>query len=168
MDWVVDTNVLVVANDRNASQALPKCIMACVWALQDIQRRGRIVLDDGWAILREYQRQARSVGQPGVGDVFLKWVLTNQANPARCRWVSITRVSDAPETYAEFPNDPNLAGFDPSDRKFVAVALVYGDNPPILNAVDSDWWDYREPLTAAGVRIEFLCPEQFSEDASDS
>ncbi|GIV75830.1 MAG: hypothetical protein KatS3mg050_0224 [Litorilinea sp.] len=83
MDWVVDTNVLVVANDRNASQASPKCIMASV-------------------------------------------------------------------------------------RKFVAVALVHGGNPPILNAVDSDWWDYREPLTAAGVRIEFLCPEQFSEDVSDS
>jgi len=27
----------------------------------------------------------------------------------------------------------------------------------VLEAVDSDWWDAREPLAAAGITVLFLC-----------
>lgn len=63
------------------------------------------------------------------------------------------------ESFAEFPADANLAGFDRADRKFVAVALASGDSPPIVNATDSDWWLFREALQRHGVQVEFLCPE---------
>jgi hypothetical protein len=61
--------------------------------------------------------------------------------------------------FEEFLLDPSLATFDPSDRKFVAVAVAHPEHPPILNATDSDWWDYREALAHHSVRVEFVCPD---------
>ena len=63
------------------------------------------------------------------------------------------------DDFREFPQDPDLENFDRADRKFVAVALVSGLGPPILNATDTDWWDYREPLRRNGVTVDFICPE---------
>jgi hypothetical protein len=65
----------------------------------------------------------------------------------------------------EFPEDPDLAGFDPSDRKFVAVALKSSCAPEIANAADSDWYIYGERLEKHGIRLKFLCPELFNQDA---
>jgi len=143
MKLIVDTNVAVVANGRRQSpQASPSCVLTCVGRLRDLQLRHTLVLDDGWRILREYLRELSSIGQPGVGDAFLKWVLTNQTNPRRCEQVHITpRDATQPDgEFCEFPADPALDGFDLSDRKFVAVAVAHAEHPPILNAVDTDWW----------------------------
>lgn len=132
MKVIVDTNVAVVANGRGRSpQASPSCVLRCVGRLRDLQLHHTLVLDDGWRILREYLRELSPAGQPGVGDAFLKWVLTNQANPARCEQVRIIP-RDAAQPggeLCEFPDDPALAGFDPSDRKFVAVALAHRPSP---------------------------------------
>jgi len=155
---VVDTNVLVTANSE-ASQASANCIKNCVQYLDEIARNGQLVLDDGWRILREYMRQARSTGQPGPGDAFLKWVLTNQANEHRCPRVRISTRGDAEDEFVEFPHDPALAGFDRADRKFAAVARASPLQPPVANATDTDWWAFREPLARYGVSVEFLCPE---------
>jgi len=56
-------------------------------------------------------------------------------------------------------NVPALAGFDRSDRKFVAMALASGSTPDVLNAVDSDWADYFAALARNGVKLKFLCPQ---------
>lgn len=157
---IVDTNVPVVANGKS-EQASPECVLACVRQIARLQQNGTLVLDDQWRILREYQRDLRSEGQPGVGDAFLLWVLRNQKT--RCVLVSITPCeADNPHCtdFEEFPDDPDLANFDPSDRKFVAVALAHHDLPPILNATDSDWWHFRETLASHGIVVEFLCGDQ--------
>jgi hypothetical protein len=155
---VLDTNVLAVANDRG-THAPSACIQACIRAILSIQREKLIVIDDGWRILGEYQRNASSSGQPGVGDAFLLWLLRNHANPDRCERVSITPRSGTDDDFNEFPDDPALEGFDRADRKFVAVALASVWNPEVLNATDTDWHLYRETLARHGVRIRFLCPE---------
>lgn len=161
---VVDTNVLVVAN-RQAPQAGPGCVIATVDALQQIQHHGRIALDTGIRILNEYMQQGLSFsGQPGAGDAFFKWVFDNQANAERCEQVEIHPKSGSEHDFEEFPDDPVLENFDRSDRKFVAVALASHNDPDILNAVDSDWWIYRQPLTQHGVNIQLLCPEQFANE----
>lgn len=161
---VVDTNVGVVANERHAG-ASPDCVIACVDALERIIRgNDRLVLDDEWEILREDQHNMASSGQPGPGDAFLKWALNNLANPQRCECVPIDRIAEG--QYLPFPDDPSLASFDPSDRKFVAVALASESRPPILNAVDSDWWRAREALARAGVEVKFLCPDHVSRSRS--
>ena len=152
---VVDTNVPVAAN-KGSPQASPQCVVLCAKRLWEIQRRGVLVIDSGWEILREYMRNLRSLGEPGVGDAFLKWVLTNRTNAERCLEVDVH-----PEcgSYAEFPKSESLARFDPSDRKFVAVALAHPSKPPILNATDSDWWQYRRALEGHGVTVVFICPD---------
>ena len=158
---IVDTNVPVVANQHLSPQASAECIIICVHAIRDIQTNRILVIDDGWHILREYMSNLRSSGQPGVGDAFLKWVLTNQANPHRCERVYITLRDDRQDDndFVEFPNDPELATFDRSDRKFVAVALTHPQKPPIFNATDTDWLLHREALTRYSIQVEFLCPE---------
>ncbi len=162
MKVIVDTNVAVVANGRQKSpQASPSCVVACVERLHDLQLRHTLVLDNGWRILREYLRELSPAGQPGVGDAFLKWVLTNRANPARCEQVHINPRDSAQfdGEFSEFPDDPALDRFDPSDRKFVAVAIAHAEHPSILNAVDTDWWPYRAVLAGHGVCVDFLCPD---------
>ncbi len=159
---VVDTNVAVVANGKT-EQASPDCLQACLDALKSIRERGMVVLDDAMRILKEYMDNLSLSGQPGLGDAFLKWVWTHQANVTRCELVHITPKSGEEDNFEEFPADPTLAGFDPSDRKFVAVARASRHKPPVLNAVDTDWWIFRTPLKKHKVRVRFLCPEHMKE-----
>lgn len=159
--FVVDTNVPVVANGTT-EQAGPKCVAACVSVLNRIRREGIIVLDDGGRILREYLQYLSPSGQPGLGDLFMKWVWRNQAVVERCERVAINPTDAYESSFQEFPNNAELREFDRSDRKFVAVALASKSQPEVLNAVDSDWWHYRVPLERHGISVRFLCPEQFN------
>jgi len=155
---VVDTNVAVVANGRS-KQALPNCVLSYVQRLQRIKEEtDTLVLDDQRRIIREYQDNLRSEGQPGIGDAFLKWVLTNWKNSKRCELITLTQVGDDETDFQEFPSDLTLRSFDRSDRKFVAVALAHARHPSILQAVDSKWWGFKDALSRNGVNVEFLCP----------
>jgi hypothetical protein len=151
--WVVDTNVGVVANDRLDDRPepphLPPSIGSCASFLREVMRSGHVAIDDTWEIIREYQARMRSSGQPGPGDAFLKWVLVNQANPARCRRIDISGIA-VPE---------KLEGFDPADRKFIRTALGC-PQPRIAEAVDGLWWKRRADFEAAGIAVNFLCPEE--------
>jgi hypothetical protein len=162
--FVVDTNVIVVSNGKS-DQAGPVCVLACVDVLEQIKNQGMIVLDDRSRILNEYKSNLSFSGQPGLGDAFFKWIWQNQANPTVCERVEIhSRGSDyEAENYYEFPDDPSLLKFDSSDRKFVAVALASKNKPEVLNAVDSDWWEFQSPLENYGIRIRFLCKGQFED-----
>lgn len=135
---VVDTNVPLVSN--GASTASPQCVISCTKSLYGIMQKGLVVIDDGWRIIGEYQHQLNSSGQPGPGDAFLKWLLSNQANSARCIQVAITPLDGDAEDFEEFPQSLRDIGFDRSDRKFVAVAVAHGSYPPTLQAFDSKWW----------------------------
>lgn len=156
---VVDTNVPIAANGGN--EVSPECVLACVVAVRDlIENRRRLALDDGWLIVHEYMNNLRADGQPGWGHRFLKWVLSNQANAACCERVALTVRDEAAGEFAEFPTPPGLHAFDPSDRKFVAVANAHRERPPILQALDSKWWGWKDALAAAGIAVEFLCPDE--------
>jgi hypothetical protein len=87
-------------------------------------------------------------------------VLTNRCNPKLCEQVAITPKNSGETDFEEFPSDPALKAFDPTDRKFVAVAAAHPDRPPILQAVDTTkWWEMKEPLLEAGITVDFLCEE---------
>ncbi|MFV9507126.1 MAG: hypothetical protein AB4911_21460 [Oscillochloridaceae bacterium umkhey_bin13] len=158
---IIDTNAAVVANG-NSAQASQRCAAACERLLQEFTAdRRRLVIDSSWHILREYIRNLRSEGQPGAGDAFLRWVLTNQANPQRCEQVAITTRPDAQSEhdFAEFPDDPALERFDPSDRKFVAVARAHPEHPPIHYAIERGWYRYQAALASHGLTIIQVCPD---------
>jgi hypothetical protein len=160
MDLIIDTNVLIAANKDDCPQASPNCVATCANFLMEVQKAGIVVLDYGRLILSEYGHKVYP-NRSRVGDKFLKWLLVNQANPKHCRLIKITSLEE--NQFAEFPNDPDLAGFDPSDRKFVAVALTHPEKPSIYNAVDSDWKIYQTALARNGVNIVLLCPECLKE-----
>lgn len=153
---VVDTNVLVVANEASAHATLD-CIITSIDALSALRRSGVVALDDEFLILEEYRRRASPAGQPGIGDAFLRHLYDNLYNEAVCRLVTVTPIEDG--SFAEFPADDRLANFDRDDRKFVVVALGCKPTARVLNATDTDWWHHREALEDNGVQVRFLCPE---------
>ena len=159
MTVIVDTNVAVVANG-GSGQASEECEETCINRLQEITTGEiKLALDDHRRIIEEYRGNLSPHGQPGVGDAFLKWVETNWTNPERCDLVPITPVNGLENEFEEFPIDPALVDFDPDDRKFIAVALAHLEKPPILQAVDSKWWDFRDALHQHRVRVEFICED---------
>lgn len=164
MKFVVDTNVPVVANGKS-EQASPECVKTCAVRLNELTQKGKLVLDDKWMILKEYMNNLKSSGQPGPGDAFLKWALTNLRNPSRCESVSITPINSS---FSEFPSAPALQRFDPNDKKFIAVANVHPEKPPILQAVDIEWWSMRKHLRRAGITVDFLCEADIRSAAGNS
>ena len=154
MAVIVDTNVVVVANGRS-EQASSDCVETCGDRLEEIMRgEEKLGLDNRWIILREYMQNLRSNGAD-VGDRFLGWVLANRDE--RCDLISITPINGSENEFEEFPDDPALEDFDPDDRKFIAVALAHPEKPAILQAVDSQWWDFCDAFRRNGVTVEFIC-----------
>ena len=159
MKVIVDTNVPLVANGK-ADQASEDCVETCIDELLNItEGNAKLVLDDLRRIIAEYRNKLNPGGFPGVGDAFLKWVEINWANPQQCDLVSITPIDGLETNFQEFPTDPALVDFDPDDRKFIAVALAHPEKPPILQALDTAWWHYRDALHQNGVTVDFICED---------
>lgn len=170
--YTVDTNVLIVANESppagpigRSPQTSSGCVQKVVRKLLGISRSGRIALDSLGLVLREYHGARMSyAGQPGVGDAFFKWAHENQANPEFCDVVDIHVRDGTTDEFEEFPTGEELASFDRSDRKFVAIVIGFRPgHAVVLNAVDSDWWNHRDALSRNGVEVEFVCPDRFQE-----
>lgn len=155
-NWVVDTNVPIVANGRN-SNASASCQLASIQVLHDILGNSdRIVIDFEGEVLSEYRKHLSPSGQPGVGDRFLQLVFAS--SPGKVLRLSSPR--DAGGELAHFPLNPALANFDPSDRKFAALAII--GNCPILNSTDSDWLQFKDALAASAIVVMFVCGEDQS------
>lgn len=158
---VVDTNVILVAKGM-ADQASQACVLTCTERLDRIvEGSERVVIDDNWEILGEYSDyEADSTTAARTGWGFLEWLMRNYENPEQCVKVHITPSVDG-TGFEEFPTDLALSGFDPGDKKFVAVAVVYENEHhqkvPILQAVDSNWYGFREAFAQNGLTIDFIC-----------
>ncbi len=157
---LVDTNVPKTANLSITVADVPveliECVLTCVEAVEYVQTKGRLVLDGGDEIYDEYRGQLEMSGEPGPGDKFMLWVHNHRYESAVVDRVAVTRDGDA---YQEFPNHDGLSNFDPSDRKFVAVANAHPEKPPILQATDSKWWGWKDALAEVGITVRFLCPD---------
>lgn len=154
MHYLIDTNVAIVANGK--SDAGPACVLAAIERLERLIAGEILVLDDAEHILTEYRRHLSPHGQPGTGDQFFRWIWEQAAyNPQHCAQVALALDEDG--HFAAFPAAPELADFDPSDRKFVAAARTHPAAPPVVNATDTDWHHHRDALAAHGVQIEFIC-----------
>ncbi|MBK3756343.1 hypothetical protein [Stutzerimonas frequens] len=150
---IVETNVAIAANGRNTHACL-ECQLACVEFLEKLVRgRERVTIDSAGLMLGEYARYLYHSGQPSVGDEFFKYLHDNQYVEKKVQMVDISSNNDAKTGFDELP--PN--SMDPSDRKFLAVAIVSGD--VIYNALDSDWDEHHEEIEAMGVSVEQLCPQ---------
>ena len=127
MTVVVDTNVILVANAAHP-EVSPECVLECVQRLQELMQTGSIAIDDAYRILGEYQHKTSPRKGKGVGDVFIKWVLTKLADAQRVHLVALTELGE--DRFAEFPVASLEAVFDRPDRKFAAVANAHPAKPP--------------------------------------
>ena len=158
MTVIVDTNVAWVAS-RQSEQASEDCVLTCIERLEQItDDEMKLALDKEGRIIDEYQRLER-LDRFSMGFRFYRWIALNRENRDRCDVVSITPVDGPKINFEEFPNDPDLDDFDDDDRKFIAVACAHPEKPPILQAVDRDWWNFRDALHQNGVTVEFLCED---------
>lgn len=159
MAVIIDTNVAVVANGKS-EQASGDCEQTCIYRLLKITSgQVKLALDDQRRIIEEYRANLSPTGQPGIGDAFLKWVEMNWTNEEHCDRISISPIESSETEFEQFPADAALENFDPDDRKFVAVARAHSEKPPILQAVDSQWWNFRDALSQHGVKVEFICED---------
>lgn len=152
---VVDTNVPIVANGRPAPKD-PRppsvdCRRSAVTFLMDLLSNSTVLLDLEGAIQAEYRHHLNPHGQPGVGDRFYQVVL--HSAPDHIERVELPKRADG--EYADLPQALIDAGFDPSDRKFAALAKR--ENVPVYNATDSDWLDHAASMVAEGIVVEQLC-----------
>ena len=155
---VIDTNVGIVANSE--ADVSTACELKCIQSLREITENGHLVLDAEGKIFAEYLRYLSLSGEPGVGDAFMRWVNDHQHDERFCTLISLTIRST--DQIVEFPTRQSLAGFDPSDRKFVAVAAAHPDKPPIQVALDRGWMRYRDALAEVDIQVDFLCPNDIS------
>lgn len=157
---IVDTNVIVIANDTDGKRA--DCRDRCQDRLEQIISHGEtVVVDDRWRILGEYEDNANPNSRKGIGDLFVKRLLQNLGNPEICTMLPITSSAENGTDFEEFPDNNTLSGFDPDDRKFIAVAVayenVYRQKAVLLQAADSQWYGLREAFVNNGLEVEFIC-----------
>lgn len=161
---VFDTNVLIHANLTQSPQTSAACKQRCIDVLFRMMAGDmQMVLDSdeqGSTMLTEYHNNLKYEGI-GLGDAFLRWILNNYWNRALFHFVTLTKLDD--DTYAEFPNHPDLKGFDPRDRKWVAAAVAHASRyeaaAPIMQSADEKWRDFVVALLSVGVEIDFICDE---------
>ena len=160
---VVDTNVILTAKGMS-EQAWDECVTACQERLdQIIEGPERVVIDDGWIILREYIDYLEDEDSPADtrnSGYFLEWFIRNYMNPEQCVQVPITPSEDG-TSFEELPDA--FSPFDSDDHKFIAVAAVYEDvyqqKATILQSVDSQWYGSQNLFIENGLRVEFICEE---------
>jgi hypothetical protein len=146
---VVDTNVPLVVKFPNGHPQ--ELVDACQELLEDIIEHDRVVVTDAYdEIIEEYFRQLNFSGQDTLGDAFAKWVFDR-----RWGWDASARPNIDPRgecDYGVLNGDHD--DFDPSDRKFVAVAKVSG--APVRQATDTKWLDWGDALRRHGVVVRYV------------
>lgn len=158
---VIDTNVAKTANAANDA-ASAECRAASARALQAVMKSGHAFIDDAGLIVAEYHANLRRSGEPGPGDAFFRWLLTHEWGSERVTRVKLTPREEDADDFEELPRPPYGVRYDPSDRKFLAVAAAHPERPPILQSFDSKWWGWRRALGELGVTVHFLCPREIA------
>ncbi|MFU8789691.1 MAG: hypothetical protein ACNA7G_11725 [Methylobacter sp.] len=103
--------------------------------------------------MAEYSKHLSHAGQPGVGDMYFKYLHNHQHAENKVQTVNITPLGDISRGFDELPTNT----LDPSDRKFLATAVVA--HAIVVNATDSDWAEQNELLETLNIQLKQLCPE---------
>ena len=164
---VIDTNVLITANkvlscpsDGDVS-LYPDLLEKCVKILLQIKKkRTYVVLDTDDEIYGEYKKYLNFSGQPGVGDIFFKWLNDNRYSFPDTERISLHKEDHG---YLEFPPEMYDVNVDPSDMIFFAVSNAHKYKPVILEATDAKWWNWKDAAKKFGIHIMFI-DEQYMRD----
>jgi len=165
---IIDTNVPMTAGNRVADipDDLLLCAKACIEFIQELIKKDsgvRVVLDSNHLVLNEYEKNIKSLrGEDNLATYFLHWIYEYLAKIQPDDFFPLTELSE--NEYAEYPNHiSELKSFDPSDKKFIALAFVHKESPVIIEATDSKWWGIKDILKDEGIEVMFLCEEYIKE-----
>lgn len=159
--YIMDTNVAKIADFDDSPQASPECQQACVQFVEDIIRydKHRLLIDAKWLIMTEYRNVIKKKG--GIGEQLIRWVSKHMGDENLCMMLNITPQNG---TFTEYPDDTRLIGFDPSDKKWIALARAYMHHhphhpaPPIAQAGDIiKWRDFESVFGEYGIIILWMC-----------
>jgi hypothetical protein len=156
---IVDTNVWLTAAGQHEAASL-ECQEACalfLYSLRDQHRR--IVVDFDYAILKEYRRKLPESSE------FRRLLNEMQKDPKRLLWIEITPAGSPEHArpgdwFAQIPCETAFEHFDPSDRKFLAVAFATaqtGISSEIVNATESDWCEILSEMKSHQIPFNDLC-----------
>lgn len=158
--FIIDTNVALLAGtpvSKIPSEELI-CAQKCVRFINDFLNNpeSKIVLDRDGRILREYKSVYAKLGsQPSLASAFHRWVctrITKDIDPMD--FVELHEISQ--NVFKEYPDDERIKKFDPSDRKFIAVANAHQEHPAIIEGSDCKWWGIRQALEELGIKVTFM------------
>lgn len=159
--YVIDTNVLIAASAVDPNSAIAKDATPDLpeqrqivndWLFAFEQSDARMVLDGEGKIYEEYNNKL-GFNDYGIQVVMHKW------STAAVDTMDIL-YDDNGHAYLDEPLV--LAIHDLSDRKLVATvleALSSMGECLIANAGDTDWYDWEEALTLAGIEVEQIIHE---------
>ena len=166
-DCIIDTNVLLVASacdpgshfDDSGHVPAKKQMVVLDW-LKAFRKDGSrcIVLDQSMnrkgSIWKEYHHKMS-------GQDYGLMVIVEKLQSCQVRFLDIM--------YDSHDNGllpASLEILDPSDRKFVAVALMdkaQGGSSLIVNAIDSDWEKCKGELGSLGIHVEQILDSRCDE-----
>ncbi len=152
-DIVVDTNVWVMVDrpiDEVNTAEEKNCIQACAnWLQRFIDSEDRLIVDSltTYKIIAEYRN---NVKKGGIAEGLL-----NQLTGRLFHRLVEIQIEFDDHGHAILP--PWIAFHDPTDRKFIALAMQFNPYAPIYNATDTDWT--KEKLAERGFAIYELCPD---------
>lgn len=159
---IIDTNVICEAGrtdyEMDSSLAV-RCTEMCIDFIYNFIKSptSRLVLDTGWEIVREYERNISKSGQPTLANRFMLWLYAYLSKIPAEDLIDIQKKGQ--DLYETFPLDDRLKDFDPRDRKFIALANVHSAHPPIIQGTDCKWWGFKDIFREYGIEICFLCED---------
>jgi hypothetical protein len=167
---LIDTNVLLVASAADNGSPFPPDAtpvneselrdIVLSW-LREFQISGRrMILDFEWKIVAEYRgdnRRLKLTEQDYGMQVVLHKHSTGQLDYVQLTW---DHNNDAVIPHAAL----QAIVHDTADRKMVAAVLAAGGSSNgcnLINACDTDWYDWEEALVSAGIHVHQLIGEEW-------
>ncbi len=158
VDLILDTNILIMADGNQSSQASIDCQLACIALIESVKNGdARLVLDNQDFVLNEYKQNFRASGQ--INGEFLIWLLSSIYDQ---RFFALIESPSNVNVLDHFPSTDDFGAFDPSDRKWIALACAYAEQndgyiAEIMQAADSKWCNFCKAFVDHGILCTFLC-----------
>ncbi|WP_062270393.1 hypothetical protein [Endozoicomonas arenosclerae] len=164
---VVDTNVFIVASGEHSESPFssenhpvqdPDAAQKVFeWLMEFEAGNGRMVVDSDWEILSEYQNKL-------TDQDYGQRVVFEKMSRGEIDYVDVEWIDDPshPVKVAALAEQLNTVIHDLADTKIVAACMKSNEEKKpctIVNACDTDWYDWQEILEAAGVQVEQLIEE---------
>lgn len=120
-----------------------------------INGNDELVLDLDYEIVNEYRNNVDA--SSNIGRLFFRWLYQYIGKMDLSNNLKLEKNEEG--EYMGFPLDEDTKGFDPNDRKYIALANLHPQKPPIVEGTDGKWFGYVSAFRKYGIKIVFLDEE---------